>query len=167
MKRCLTIVAVLCLVTVAASAQTDVKIFEGTWKCTGTAFASDMGPEHPTTATVTGKWILGGKWMEVHYWENKTAKNPKPVDAELIMGVNDAAKKVVAGSVDNMGGYGTSESPGWVGDTMTLTGESTYGATKTKARDIFVKKGTTTIMHTGEIEVKGAWKKTDEETCKK
>jgi hypothetical protein len=157
----------LCLVTVAASAQTDVKPFEGTWKCTGTAFASDMGPEHPTTATVTGKWILGGKWMEVHYWENKTAKNPKPIDAEIIMGVDAAAKKVVSGSVDNMGGYGTSEGSGWVGDTLTLAGETNGGGMKMKNRDIFMKKGGNMIMHTGEVEIKGAWKKTDEETCKK
>ena len=59
----------LCLVTVAAFGQANPKKkelqpFVGTWQCTGTAFASPMGPEHATTATVTGAWILGGEWLE-------------------------------------------------------------------------------------------------------
>ena len=79
---------VVCLITMAAFGQSNPKLkevqyFVGTWQCTGVAFASPMGPEHPTKATVHGSWVLGGAWLELHYAETKTAKNPHPVDVRV------------------------------------------------------------------------------------
>ena len=117
--------AVLCLLvaaTVFAKGNPNLEPLAGAWTCTGIAFASDMGPEHATRATVNSAWILDGKWLRVDYKESKTAKNPKPVAAEMVMTWNEAEKKVASGCLDNMGNYCTQESPGWDGDKMELSG---------------------------------------------
>jgi hypothetical protein len=83
------------------------------------------------------------------------------------MGYNSGTKKFLDGAVDNMGGYGTSEGDGWVGDTLTFTGPSHMGAQTMQARDIFTKKSATKFVHEGEMEMGGKWQKLDEETCTK
>src|ERR1700719_3672516 len=82
----------------AADQLSSLNAFVGTWKCTGTAFASDMGPEHSTAATVTGKWVLSGKWLEMRYIEEKTKKNPMPYAVTAYWGWDEGQKKLVAGS---------------------------------------------------------------------
>jgi hypothetical protein len=165
---CLTV----CLITVAAFGQSNPKLkelqpFIGTFQCTGTAFASPMGPEHPTKATVNGRWVLGGAWLEIHYTETKTAKNPHPYDVIALWGYDEQPKAFVAGSVDNMGGYGTSQAPGWESDKLTFTGPLHGGGMSSNARDIFTKVGKNEIDHEGEMEVNGVWTKLDKEVCKR
>jgi len=160
----------LCLVTAAAFGQVNPKVkdlqpFIGTFQCTGTAFASEYGPEHPTTATVTGSWALGGAWVQIHYVEKKTAKNPHPYEVIALWGYD--AKMFVAGSFDNMGGYGSSQSPGWQGDKLIFTGPMHGGGMSSNARDTFTKVGTNEIDHEGAMEVKGKWVKLDSEKCKR
>lgn len=171
MKTRMLAVAV-CLITVAAFGQSNPKLkelqpFVGTLQCTGTAFASPMGPEHPTKATVTGRWVLGGAWLEIHYTETKTAKNPHPYDVIALWGYDEQPKAFVAGTVDNMGGYGTSQSPGWDGDKLVFTGPMHGGGAAMNGRDTFTKVGKNEIDHEGEIEVNGTWQKTDKEVCKR
>ena len=142
--------------------------FVGTWKCTGMAFASDMGPEHATTATVTGKWILNGKWLEVRYTENKTAKNPQPFAVVAFWGWDEGQKKLVAGSVDNMGGYAVQSSSGWDGDSLVFEGPAHMGPTAPNGRDTFTRSGKSKMTHSFAIpDNAGGWKKFDEETCRK
>ncbi len=165
--RCLGVV--LCLLVAAsafAKGDPNLEPLAGWWTCTGIAFANDMGPEHPTKATVTGTWILGGKWLQLHYKEEKTTKNPKPVAAMLLMSYDEANKKVVAGCIDNMGGYCTEEAPGWDGDKMVLNGSGTFGGQAMKVRDTFTK-GEGWVKHMGEAEGPKGWMKLDEETCKR
>lgn len=163
---------VLVCLLVAASAfaagNANLQPIVGDWRCTGIAFASEMGPEHATAAHVRTAWTLGDKWLQVWYTETKTAKNPHPIQVEMLMGYDEAKKAVVSGSVDNMGGYGTEESmsPPWDGDKMVLTGQSSMGGKPMKVRDTFTK-GKGWVKHMGEIEANGNWTKTDEETCKK
>lgn len=166
------LVVVLCLITVAASGQTNPKVkelqpFIGTFQCTGTTFASPMGPEHPTKATVHGTWTLGGAWLEIRYTETKTAKNPHPYGVLALWGYDEQPKAFVAGSVDNMGGYGTSQSPGWDGDKLVFTGPMHGGGATMNARDTFTRVGKNEIDHEGEMEVNGTWQKLDKETCKR
>ena len=162
---------VLCLLVAAtgfAAGNANLQPLSGTFACTGIAFASEMGPEHPTKATVTSVWILGGKWLQVHYKETKTAKNPQPIDVMMLMSYDEAKKTVVSGCVDNMGGYCTEESmsPPWDGDKMTLMGQTNMGGKTFKVRDTFTK-GAGWVKHTGEMEGPSGWMKLDEETCKK
>jgi hypothetical protein len=142
--------------------------FVGTWKCTGKAFASDMGPEHATTANVTVKWILNAKWLEVRYAEDKNSRNPNPMAIVAQWGYDAGKKTFVSGTVDNMGGYAVEESPGWSGDQLVFTGASHMGAMTMQGRDVFVRKSDSEVTHAFEMQDNtGAWKRISEEDCKK
>ncbi|HEV7485595.1 MAG TPA: DUF1579 family protein [Thermoanaerobaculia bacterium] len=163
---------VVCLITVAAFGQSNPKLkelqpFIGTWQCSGTTFASPQGPEHPTQATVTGTWTLGGTWLTMHYTETKTAKNPHPFDLIDMWSYDEHAKLFVSGFADNTGGYGTAQSPGWQGDKLVFTGPLHAGGMTMNTRDIFIKVSKNEIGHEGEFEDKGTWKKLDKEVCKR
>src|SRR5438046_3053099 len=113
----LTILLALATASLAQAASLkDLQPFVGTFHCTGTSFASEMGPEHPTRATVSGKWTLSGKWLLVRYTEVKTAKNPQPFDVAAYWGYDAGTKKLVALSMDIMGGYAVEDADGWSGD---------------------------------------------------
>jgi hypothetical protein len=162
----------VCLITVAAFGQSnpklkELKVFVGTWQCTGVAFASPWGPEHPTKAVVHGSWILGGAWLEVHYAETKTAKNPHPYDVRAFWGYDEQPKAFVSGTVDDMGSYATEQSPGWAGDKLIFTGPMHGGGMTMNSRDIFTKVSDKEIHHESEIDENGTWKKLDRETCKR
>jgi len=146
----------------------ELNPFVGTYHCKGITFASDMGPEHATTATVIGTWELGGYWLDVDYREAKTAKNPMPYRCRIVMGYDEGMKKLVSGFVDNFGGYGTQASDGWDGDKFTLTGNMHMGPMAAEGRDVFTKKSATEMTHMFEMKMpNGELKKFDEETCKK
>jgi hypothetical protein len=163
---------VLCLVTVVAFGQTnpklkEIQMFAGTWQCTGTAFASPMGPEHPTKATVVGAWILDGSWLQISYTEAKTPKNPHPYAVRAYWTYDEQPKAFVAGSADVMSGYSTQQSPGWQGDKLVFTGPMHGGGATMNSRDIFTRAGKNEIHHESEIEEKGQWMKLDQEVCKR
>jgi len=160
------------LVATASFAQSaslkDLQPFVGTFKCTGVAFASEMGPEHATRATVTGRWTLGGKWLQIRYTEVKTAKNPHPFDVVAYWGFDEGTKKFVATSMDNMGGYAMQDSTGWTGDEFVFSGLGHMGPMTMQGRDTFGRKGKNQITHMFELQDNaGGWKKLDEETCKR
>jgi hypothetical protein len=162
---------VVCLITVAAFGQSNPKLkelqtFVGDWKCTGTAFASPMGPEHPTTGSVAGAWVLDGAWVEVRYTEAKSAKNPHPYAVRMLLSYDTQPKAFVSGAVDNTGGYSIEQAPGWQADKMTFSGVMHGGGTTMNTRDIFTKVGTNEVRHESEMEMKGKWVKLDQETCK-
>jgi hypothetical protein len=146
----------------------DLQPFVGTFNCTGLALASEMGPEHATRGTVTSKWVLDKKWLEVRYNETKTTKNPHPFLVVAHWGYDAQTKKIVALSADGFGGYGTEDSPGWDGDQLVFTGAAHMGGMTMQGRDTFTRKGKNELGHFGEIQDQsGGWKKTDEETCKR
>jgi hypothetical protein len=159
------------LISVAAFGQSNTKLkelqpFVGTWQCTGITFASPMGPEHPTKATVTGAWILNGSWVEVRYTEVKTAKNPHPYAVRALMSYDEQPKAFVSGAVDNMSGYSTEQSPGWVDGTMTFTGAQHGGGATINVHEIFTKVGNGDVRHETVMEMDGKRVKLDQETCK-
>jgi hypothetical protein len=137
----------------------------GMWRCSGTAYATPMGPEHPTAAEVTMKWDLGGYWLPFNYAEKKTAMNANPFRVTGYFGYDPEIKKLVLGSVDNMGGYSTAASDGWNGDTIVFTGPWHMGPTTVTGRDTFRKSGANGLVHTAELEQNGSMTKLGEETC--
>jgi len=146
----------------------DLQSFVGTFNCSGMAMASEMGPEHASRGTVTSKWVLNNKWLEVRYSETKTTANPHPFSVVAYWGYDPQTKTLVAGSVDGFGGYGTQNSPGWNGDDLVFTGASHMGPMTMQGRDTFTRKGKNQLGHMGEVQdPSGSWKKTDEETCKR
>jgi hypothetical protein len=141
--------------------------FAGTWRCSGTAFATPNSPEHATSGEVTQKWALDGMWMMFDYAESKSAANPMPFHITGYFGYDSELKKFVLGGADNMGGYSTEQSDGWNGDTLVFAGPWHMPGMTVNSRDTFRKKGSTQLSHTGEVEQNGAWVKVVEEQCTK
>lgn len=157
------------LVAGAALAQSaelkELKPFVGTWSCKGIAYAGDWGPEHPLVATADTKWAYGGMWLKTAYTESKTAKNPKPMTGEGLMGYDGELKKFVGGWVDSTGGYQTQQSDGWKGDEIVFVGPYHVGTMTLNGRDTFTKKSATEMTHVFELEMKGTWAKVESDTC--
>ena len=139
--------------------------FPGTWRCSGTAYATPMAPQHPTTGEVTMKWDLDGHWLPFSYAEQKTAANATPFRVTGYFGYDAETKKLVLGSVDNMGGYSTAASDGWKGNDLVFTGPWHMGTMTVTGRDTFRKTGAKEMLHIAEIEQNGAMVKVAEETC--
>ncbi|HEV3075720.1 MAG TPA: hypothetical protein VHB47_14960, partial [Thermoanaerobaculia bacterium] len=132
-------------------------------QCAGTGYLE--GKAHPTSATVNMGWDLNGFFMSLRYEEKKTGVNPMPVTAVEHWGYSDELKKLVAGHVDSMGGYGTETTAGWEGNTMVWVGDDHMMGMRVPGRDTFVKHGDNEVTHLGEIQQNGAWIKQDEESC--
>jgi len=141
----------------------QLKFFAGNWQCAGTGYMEGKG--HPTSATVNMGWDLNGFFMSLRYEEKKTGVNPMPVTAVEHWGYSDELKKLVAGHVDSMGGYGTEVTAGWEGNTLVWVGDDHMMGMKVPGRDTFVKHGDNEVTHLGEIQQNGAWIKQDEESC--
>jgi hypothetical protein len=143
----------------------QLNFFAGSWQCAGTGYMDGKG--HPTGGRVTMGWELNGYFMSLRYEEQKTDVNPMPITAVEHWGYSDELKKLVAGQVDSMGGYGTQASVGWEGDKMVWVGDSHMMGTKMPSRDTFVRHGDNEVTHLGEMQQNGAWIKQDEERCYK
>ncbi len=141
----------------------QLKFFVGNWQCAGTGYVE--GKAHPTSAKVAMGWDLNGFFLNLRYEEQKTEVNPMPVAAVEHWGYSDELKRLVAGQVDSMGGYGTQATAGWEGDRMVWIGDAHVMGTKMPSRDTFVRRGDNEVTHLGEMQQNGAWSKQDEETC--
>ena len=141
----------------------ELKFFAGDWQCAGTGYVEAKG--HPTSAKVHAAWELNNFFLGVRYEEQQTEVNPMPVTAVEHWGYGDELKKLVAGQVDSMGGYGTQATAGWEGDRLVWVGDYHWMGTKMPSRDTFVRRGANELTHLGELQAKGAWTKLDEETC--
>lgn len=167
--RKLLMVALLFLAVQAMAMDPDpmlkqLEVFARNYDCTGIAYATPMAPEHPTRATVTGAWTLGGNWVAITYQEKKTPQSSMPFGVRGFFGYDPQLKKFVVGTVDNMGGYGTAASDGWNGDTIVFTGPWHMGTMTANARDTFTKTAAG-MNHVGEIEMDGKWMTLGRETC--
>lgn len=145
----------------------ELAYFTGTWKCTGMTFASQMGPQHATMATVEASWGLGGFWLLTNFSESRSVANPHPYAFRGVWGWDEKENKVVWSAADDMGGYTTSSSAGWKGNALTMEGPMHAGKELMNGRDTFTKKSASQMVHTGEIEMNAKWVKLDEETCTK
>ena len=139
----------------------------GSYRCSGTAFASPFGPEHPTEGTVEAAWAMNDYWVKFTYAEKKTDRNPMPFSVSGWMGYDPKVRKLAMGGVDNMGGYSTSVSDGWSGDRMVWNGPWNMGETTLNGRDTFIRGNDRELTHIFEIEQDGKWMKLAEEICKK
>ena len=173
MKLRLTLVLILTLIAVAAMAAGPAKpadkIHEldplaGKWQCKGMAMAMGDMPKHDIVATVDGKWIFGGKWLEMHYVESKTAANPHPIEVRAFFTWDAGEKKFALGSIVNDGSYSVETSNGWEGDHITFVGPNHMGGPAVNGRDTWTKKGNT-VTYVFEWDDKGTWKKVVETTC--
>jgi hypothetical protein len=145
----------------------DLQSFAGTWTCTGKAFQSPWGPEHPTTATIRVIWDPGRYWLHAAYAEQKTARNPHPASGHVFWGYDEASKKFIGYAVNNFGGHETIESDGWKGETIVWTGTMQGAGASIPTRDTFTRKSAREVTHLTEAELGGKWMPLDGETCRK
>jgi hypothetical protein len=120
----------------------------GQWSCTGKAFASPMGPEHPVAASVRVAWEPGKFWLHSEYREKKTPQNPMPVAADEFWGHD--GKAWVRLALDNMGGW-SKGAGNWENDKIAWMSEGPMGGQTMKFRDTFTKKGEREIGYVGEM----------------
>ncbi len=148
----------------AELAQPD--FFIGAWTCSGKTFATPMGPEHATTASVHTVKAVGNRWLHTTYDENKSASNPVPYHAAVYWSYDAGRKVFVQACVDAFGGYCQQTGPGWNGDVFAFEGSGYADGKQGMFRDTFTKKDASTLMHAGEmLGDDKKWIKLDEETC--
>jgi hypothetical protein len=140
----------------------------GNYHCSGKAFASDMGPAHPTEATVSVKMDLGGRWLVSNYRESKTATNPMPVDSDEYWGYDGATKTYVKVVVDGMGGWATGTAKAWQGSDLHWETSGSMMGKPWKSREILTKKSDHEVVYKGSMQTAdGKWADLWETTCKK
>jgi hypothetical protein len=157
----------------AIAAQTDkgnaklreLDAIKGTWTCKGTAFAMGDSPKHAVAAHIDGSWILGGKWLDMHYKEVKTAANANPFEVRAFFSFDPEQNKLVLGSISNDGGYSTEASDGWSGNSIAFIGPNHMGTATMTGRDTWTKKPNGALGYTFEIQDGGKWTTAIEETC--
>ena len=137
----------------------------GNWRCSGTAFASPMAPQHATSGEVSMQWDLDGHWLPFTYAEKKTADNPMPFMVRGYFGFDPQMNKLVLFGVENSGGYSVASSDGWNGDTLAFVGPWHMGKETMNGRDTFTRKGDRELRHSAEIEQDGKWVKLSDESC--
>jgi hypothetical protein len=105
------------------------KAMGGTWKCTGTAPASPMGPEHKYEATMTWKQSPDKYWIVGIYAEKKSKEHPWAYKFTEYRTYDSKSSKWVSAHINEMGGL--------------MTGTGTGDA---KAEDWTLKPVTTPVM---------------------
>jgi hypothetical protein len=105
-------------------------------------------------------------WISGQVEEAAAKDNPHPYKGMMHMTYDAAAKNFMMLWVDNLGGWATQTSPGWVGDKMVWLGSGSMAGKKVTARDTFTKKGAD-LQHLGELELDGTWIVVQDEVCKR
>ena len=116
-----------------------LKLFVGTWRCTGTS-STELGTDVPTTFSMTGKKDLGGRWLIVKTEFLPKAKGARPVVSQEVWGWSRATMTLVRNGATSLGGFLSSTSTGWLGDRFAWTGASTANAKAAKEKLSFDKK---------------------------
>lgn len=145
----------------------QLKVFEGTWRCSGSQHDSIFGPPHAIETTLNGRTGFNGFWTSVRYTEKKTKANPTPTNGIYHYGFDPGAKQFVANWMDNQGGYGRQTTKGWEGDRLVLLGDYVSGGQRLAARDTFTKRGAKSLTHLFELQVSGNWVAVQDGTCRR
>jgi hypothetical protein len=149
-----------------AGEMTQLKLFEGRWRCEGRTEASAMGPAHVFRATVVAEPVLDGHWELVHYFERRSREHPVAAKTSGFWGWDAPAKRFVRSAKGNLGDHETAWSNGWEGDTMLWNGElHNFMGRKVAFRQTFTRKGERQINDTYEVELNGKWTRIGEGTC--
>jgi hypothetical protein len=143
----------------------NLVFFAGHWTCSGEGAMEPGGPMMKMTSTVTSNADLGGFWQSGAV--KGTTVGMPPFHGMFHMTYDPGAKDYVMLWVDDMGGWSQMRSPGWQGDKIVFTGESTMGGKRMTARDTFTKGAGGSLVHLGEMQAGSGYTKMVEETCRK
>lgn len=146
----------------------QLKLFLGTWKCTGKHAASPaLGPEHPIAGTAQIKLDLDGYWQRFSYEEKKTSERPNGLKMVGVWGYDAAGKRFIRSAASNEGGWDSATSVGWVGEKMIWTGDLSGPQGRMPFRQRFSKKSDREWSYQFEVNPKGTWVLVSEMVCKK
>ena len=143
----------------------QMKIFLGSWKCTGKQLATPMfGPEHTFTAQAAGKLDIDGFWQQFIYEEKKSAQHPgfKLVG---LWGWDQGGKRFIRAAGSNQGGWDSASSIGWSGDKMIWTGDLSGPHGRLPFRQTFTRHGDKDWGFRFEVNPQGAWVPVSEVSC--
>lgn len=143
------------------------KSFEGSWKCETKFPAGAMGPGSPETSaksTVKLKKALGGFFYQGEYEVKKTKQNPG-MKASFFLGYQAGAKLFTSTGLDDMGGYGTSTSAGFQGETITFVGDGYMMGQKAKVRETMTRKAPKGMSHKFEMDMGKGFQSLGEDEC--
>jgi hypothetical protein len=140
--------------------------FLGDGTCTGNM---PMQPGHSSTGKFHGEKVLGDHWVVIRYDEDATASNSRPYHVTQYFSYDAKGGRFVDVLLDNSGEtYSTGTSSGWQGDAITFENTDFTSGSHPLFRDVFTRRGTQVISHTGYARDKsGKWVKSDEEVCKR
>jgi hypothetical protein len=143
------------------------KYFEGAWKCDTKMPAGAMGPNSPemtAKSTVHFKKAFGGFFYQGDY-EMKKQKGVPGFKGMFLISYQPAAKVFTLTSSDDTGGATYETSPGFVGETITLTGEGYMMGQKLKVRETMTRKGPKGASHTFEADLGKGFQNMGEDDC--
>jgi len=149
-----------------AAEMSNLKFFDGSWTCEGTAPPGPMGPGGKMTTAVKSHTDLGG------FWQSGTVKSrmtgmPTDMEGMFHMTYDAGAKQYVMLWVDNMGAWAKSTAADWEGDTIVFSGEVAMGGKMMMTRETFVKAADGSFKRDSEAQMDGKWAPMGNETCKK
>ena len=125
---------------VAPAEQEDaLKLFVGSWRCTGTS-STDYGADAPTSLTITGKKDLAGRWLTVKTELTPKAKGAKTIATSEVWGYSRAAGSLVRNGASSEGGFIASTSAGWTGERFSWTGTSAQSGKNAREKFAVEKK---------------------------
>jgi hypothetical protein len=126
-----------------------------------------MGPGSPEMAaksTVKFKKAHGGFFSQGDYEMKKTKAMPG-MKGTFMISYQPAAKLFVLTSSDDMGGVAYQTSPGFVGETITFTGEGYMMGQKMKVRETMTRKGPKGASHKFEADLGKGFQNMGEDEC--
>jgi hypothetical protein len=136
----------------------------------GTCTSSPMVKSgHTASGKFHGEKMLGDHWIAIRYDEDASPSNSKPYHVAQYFSYDPKAGHFVDVLLDNSGqSYGAGTSSGWRGDAITFENTDFTSGSHALFRDVFARRGTLVVSHTGYMRDKsGKWVKTDEEICKR
>lgn len=141
--------------------------FLGDGTCTGNLLAAKS--PHTTSGRYHSEKTLGDHWIMVRYDEETTSSNSRPYHIAQYFSYDAKAGHFVDVLLDNSGeSYGAGTSSGWQGDVITFENTVLASGGHYVFRDVFARRGTQVISHTGyQRDKSGKWVKTDHEVCKR
>ncbi|MGH9763195.1 MAG: DUF1579 family protein, partial [Blastocatellia bacterium] len=131
----------------------------GKWSCAG-EFTKNRTPIESTIAFAPD---LEGSWLQVRHQD----KPPNGYVSLEMWGYDKDAKHFVSLIHDNFGGARLFTSPGWSGNTLTLTGDTLMSGKKMLSRFVYEKTDSGSVVVRWEVGNQGMWKEGDHLTCTK
>jgi hypothetical protein len=148
------------------AAQLDqMKLFLGTWKCTGKQFGTPMfGPEHTFTGSAVGKLDVDGFWQQFSYEEKKSKDHPG-LKLSGLWGYDQGGKRFIRAAGSSMGVWDSASSVGWAGDKMVWTGDLSGPNRRMPFRQTFTRKNDKEWSFRVELNPQGSWVPVSEVSC--